>query len=33
MEVNSTPFLDIEDRVSTNANERGLLGLHFTQIP
>ena len=27
--VNSTPFLDIEDRVSTNANERGLLGLAF----
>ena len=22
--VNSTPFLDIEDRVSTNANERGI---------
>lgn len=27
--VNSTPFLNIEDRVSTNANERGLLGLAF----
>ena len=27
--VNSTPFLDIEDKVSTNANERGLLGLAF----
>ena len=27
--VNSTPFLDIEDRVSTNSNERGLLGLAF----
>ena len=27
--VNSTPFLDIEDRISTNANERGLLGLAF----
>ena len=27
--VNPTPFLDIEDRVSTNANERGLLGLAF----
>ena len=27
--VNSAPFLDIEDRVSTNANERGLLGLAF----
>ena len=27
--VNSTPFLDIEDRVSTNANERVLLGLAF----
>ena len=27
--INSTPFLDIEDRVSTNANERGLLGLAF----
>ena len=27
--VNSTPFLDIEDRVSTKANERGLLGLAF----
>ena len=27
--INSTPFLDIEDRISTNANERGLLGLAF----
>ncbi len=27
--VNSTPFLNIEDRVSTNTNERGLLGLAF----
>lgn len=27
--VNSTPFLDIEDKVSTNSNERGLLGLAF----
>jgi len=27
--VNSTPFLDIENKVSTNANERGLLGLAF----
>ena len=27
--VNSTPFLDIRDEVSTNANERGLLGLAF----
>ena len=27
--VNSIPFLDIQDRVSTNANERGLLGLAF----
>ena len=30
--VNSTPFLDIEDRVSTNANERGLLGLSLIHI-
>ena len=27
--VNSTPFLDIRDEVSTNASERGLLGLAF----
>ena len=27
--INSNPFLDIEDKVSTNANERGLLGLAF----
>ncbi len=27
--VNSTPFLDIEDRVSISGNERGLLGLAF----
>ncbi len=27
--VNSTPFLDIRNEVSSNANERGLLGLAF----